>query len=647
MPFINLNGRLVEVTQAEYDIYTVGQNLNQPATPQTPAEAAAAVAAGGNVTTTPTSTETILTPNTTDNTPGQTLSVSNETVSTNTPAEDPQAQARAGLTQEQLTLLGTADATDPYIRANLGLPALAEQQTLADAVGNISVANIGSTIGNITSSFGNALGNIGDFFSGAGGNIVPEAAIDTAAGAADSYYQQFVSAFQDSINSDSTNNTESPYAPVAATADVPLVLNDNTTGEATGTVTVEAAPTEFNTAEPIAIPVGDITDQPVDINAGQESLTPTQLNDIAAAQGVAGEEGFITTDTYSGQGSLTADELNAIADAQGVAGEQGNITADTLAKDPGSYSAAELDAIAAAQGVDAGEVANDGITEQQLFDNEAATSAQAAKERAQKQQTLSQQQGLNTVNDWRVRLSLAKNATYLYNSANPGILKRLAAKGGTDGVVFPYTPQISTNYRADYSPYTLTHSNYKGYFYNASYMDAINITATFTAQDTVEAEYLLAVIHFFRSVSKMFYGQDTERGSPPPLLFLSGMGEYQFNRHPCVLSQFTYTLPSDVDYIRATSIVNQGISFNSTRANQSAPVPGLAGVSRLANALLPKGAKASPPGQTSLSKGNPTYVPTKMDINLTLLPVQSRNQVSKIFKLSEYANGNQLKGGFW
>jgi hypothetical protein len=44
---------------------------------------------------------------------------------------------------------------------------------------------------------------------------------------------------------------------------------------------------------------------------------------------------------------------------------------------------------------------------------------------------------------------------------------------------------------------------------------------------------------------------------------------------------------------------------------------------------------------------NPTYVPSKIDIDLTLLPVQSRQQVSKQFSLKNFANGNLLKGGFW
>jgi hypothetical protein len=169
---------------------------------------------------------------------------------------------------------------------------------------------------------------------------------------------------------------------------------------------------------------------------------------------------------------------------------------------------------------------------------------------AKKQQTvLTQQRQLNNL-DWRVRLSLADNSNYLYNVASSGdnILDPLRP---SNGVIFPYTPQISTSYKANYSPYDLTHSNYRGYFYQNSYTDNVTITATFTAQNTVEANYLLAVIHFFRSVTKMFYGQSQNLGSPPPMCFLTGLGEYQFNKHPVLVTNFNYNLPADVDYIRA------------------------------------------------------------------------------------------------
>ena len=146
----------------------------------------------------------------------------------------------------------------------------------------------------------------------------------------------------------------------------------------------------------------------------------------------------------------------------------------------------------------------------------------------------------NADGDWRVKLRLAPQATYLYKDPNPGILAPLAV---TDGIIFPYTPTIDVQYRAEYTNYSPTHSNYMHYFYKGSSVQTVQLQAEFTAQDTVEAEYLLACIHFLKSASKMFYGQDAQRGSPPPLLYLSGLGEYQFNESPCAITEFNYNLP--------------------------------------------------------------------------------------------------------
>jgi hypothetical protein len=252
--------------------------------------------------------------------------------------------------------------------------------------------------------------------------------------------------------------------------------------------------------------------------------------------------------------------------------------------------------------------------------------------------------------DWRVRLQLAQNADYLYKAIQPGILQPLSV---TDGIIFPYTPKIDLSYKANYSPYDITHSNFRGYFYQNSSVGDINITAHFTAQDTNQANYLLAVIHFFRSATKMFYGQDAQRGTPPPLVFLSGLGQYQFNNHPCLITNFSYSLPEDVDYIRA-QVANQA-NLNLTSVNSvKAAVPTntiVASISRLAAAFTTKGALPKKPFGSSdapnLAQGSPTYVPTKMDITISLLPVNSRQQVSQQFSLKNFANGNQLKGGFW
>jgi len=257
--------------------------------------------------------------------------------------------------------------------------------------------------------------------------------------------------------------------------------------------------------------------------------------------------------------------------------------------------------------------------------------------------------------DWRVRLRLAPNSNYLYNEPGigpngpvngPGIMAALRA---TDGVVFPYTPSIETAYKANYEAYDLTHSNYRGYFYRNSYVDVINLRATFTAQDTNEANYLLAVIHFFRSATKMFYGQDSLRGAPPPLVYLNGYGNYQFNEHPCVISQFNYNLPPDVDYIRCQSWLNNNTNLQLARLrNPIANNPLAYSVNRLLNSRLLPGAKDSRPSLASnLADGEPTYVPTKMEISISLLPIQSRAQVSQNFSVKGFADGNLLKGGYW
>jgi hypothetical protein len=284
------------------------------------------------------------------------------------------------------------------------------------------------------------------------------------------------------------------------------------------------------------------------------------------------------------------------------------------------------------------------------LDGESASRTAALLRQAQAQATLQQRYNQTTQGDWRVRLRLAPGANYLYNDPNNRLLAPLRI---SNGVIFPYTPTISTNFSANYDKYDLTHSNYRGYFYKNSTVGDISLNGTFTAQDTAEAEYLLAVIVFLRSATKMFYGKDEFRGAPPPLVELSGYGQYQFNNHSCLIQSFNYSLPSDVDYIRVTPN-NQGINLSNRQARvSSSPVSTIQSIlNRLQNAGLPRGAVASPGdlgvvNSTVAGLGQSTYVPTKMEIQLTLLPVQTRQQVSQQFSVKNFANGNLLKGGFW
>jgi hypothetical protein len=218
-------------------------------------------------------------------------------------------------------------------------------------------------------------------------------------------------------------------------------------------------------------------------------------------------------------------------------------------------------------------------------------------------------------------------------------------------VIFPYTPDISVSYNANYDPTELTHSNYKFFSYRGSSVDQISIGCTFTAQDTFEAQYILAVIHFFRSVTKMFYGKDLtpSNGTPPPLCYLSGLGAFQFDAHPLVITNFTYKLPTDVDYIQAGSGYTPAGVNRQNSPSQGKPGESLmaqAGAARLASSGINPGALTAPPDWQTTITGTKeaTWVPTKINISITANPIITRNDISNKFSLKEYATGALLRG---
>lgn len=274
-------------------------------------------------------------------------------------------------------------------------------------------------------------------------------------------------------------------------------------------------------------------------------------------------------------------------------------------------------------------------------------SVQAKKAEAQAQQAAQQRSTFRPAPDWRVRISLAPSATYLYKAKDPGILQPLIQ---TNGVIFPYTPSISLGYTATYNSDTVTHSNYKILSYQGSQVSDVTITGEFTAQDSAEANYLLAVIHFFRSCTKMFYGQDTSpvNGTPPPLVYLNGFGAYQFDNHPFVLTSFQLSLPTDVDYIRATGPGSARSSITQSQNPSFATSVGV--IQRLFGSTLGPGGISQPPVFRNLdaSAGGTgaevTYVPTKISLSITGSPIVTRNDISNNFSLRDYASGKLLRG---
>lgn len=231
--------------------------------------------------------------------------------------------------------------------------------------------------------------------------------------------------------------------------------------------------------------------------------------------------------------------------------------------------------------------------------------------------------------DWKVRISVAPESGIFYNSGDAGIMAPLRE---SNGVIFPYTPNISVSYQANYYPQRFTHSNYNHMAYENSEVQVINISAEFTAQNAKEASYVLASIYFFRAATKMFFGASNGplAGNPPPLVFLDGYGEHYFKKIPCVVTAFTHTMPQDVDYISAFgNYYKEAKGFDPST-----------GAGEFGNDAL---AKNVSPG--TYSGGSVTKIPTISTFQISLQPVYSKLNLTE-FNLNDFAQGKLINKGF-
>lgn len=242
--------------------------------------------------------------------------------------------------------------------------------------------------------------------------------------------------------------------------------------------------------------------------------------------------------------------------------------------------------------------------------------------------------------DWRVRISLADAAKIFYKAPTADANILMAPLKDTNGVIFPYTPSIQVSHVANYSSTTPVHSNYSQQFYTNSEVSDITISGEFTVQGIDEGKYLLAAIYFFRSATKMFFGSGANAGNPPPLVFLDGYGSHYFPHVPCVITNFTHTLPNEVDYIQipvtTTTLTEPNIgAVNDSLGDRIGPNFNVPGKS------VPATTKAVP---TS------TRVPAVSTISITLKPIYSRKNLHDRFNLDSFAAGKLIQtattGGF-
>ena len=259
--------------------------------------------------------------------------------------------------------------------------------------------------------------------------------------------------------------------------------------------------------------------------------------------------------------------------------------------------------------------------------------------------------------DWRVRVSLATGAKIFYQDPAVPINNLMTPLVETNGVVWPYVPQITMTHNANYSSAALTHSNYPAHFYNNSEVADIQISGEFTVQNQEDGQYLMAAIYFFRAATKMFFGQGANVGNPPPMVFLDGYGSHYFPHVPCVITSFQHTMPSEVDYIQ--------VPINRTTLEETPMTPGSTNFGAVnltpdEQKYVPSLLQASKTGTKATTAPNFQYntitsstrVPTVSTVSVTLRPVYSRKNIHERFDLDKFAQGALLQdkdkgfGGF-
>ena len=252
-------------------------------------------------------------------------------------------------------------------------------------------------------------------------------------------------------------------------------------------------------------------------------------------------------------------------------------------------------------------------------------------------------------NDWRVRLSLPTWPSFRQSP----VLKPLKEAGG---LIFPFTPQINFKSGAKYTTESPMHTNYPFNAYKNSDPGAIDIIAPMHVEDSSQALYWIAAVHYLRSVTKMFSGFDPKAGNPPPIVYLNGYGNYVFKNVPVAISNFSCTLPQDCDYI-ACDVVGSGAGeiqgiTDSIESLSDLLGGSIDGISKYTN---PISSVAGGIGQVAgllgtfglggTTSGGQAHVPTKSQFNLTLLPMYSRTSTRK-FSLDRFVTGGYLTNPF-
>jgi hypothetical protein len=262
--------------------------------------------------------------------------------------------------------------------------------------------------------------------------------------------------------------------------------------------------------------------------------------------------------------------------------------------------------------------------------------------------------------DWRVRLSLPSWPGFRSSPV-------LAPLKDAGGLIFPYTPNITLQSNAKYTPISTVHTNYNFQAFQSSDPGTITITAPMNVEDQTQGIYWVAAIHYLRSLTKMFAGSDPKAGNPPPVVFLNGYGNYVFKNIPVVVTNFTANLDDKCDYIGVPVVGSaagavEGVAdsvggLTDSLSGAAGSIGGAFGIdtSAFSGALNMANSIAGGIGQVAAlagsfgiggsTPGGITHVPTKSTFTVTLQPMYSRNSARK-FSLDRFVQGGYLNNSF-
>ena len=252
-------------------------------------------------------------------------------------------------------------------------------------------------------------------------------------------------------------------------------------------------------------------------------------------------------------------------------------------------------------------------------------------------------------NDWRVRLSLPNWVSF----KNSPVLKPLKDAGG---LIFPYTPSIEVRANATYNDIQTTHTDYTFRAYQRSDPGTIQITAPMYVEDSEQASYWIASLHYLRSVTKMFMGNDAKAGNPPPIVFFNGYGNYVFKNIPVVVTSVSVSMQNECDYISTEVVGSAASSFGNIAGNVGgladsvgSSISSLSGltssISTVANGLGQAGGLLGAFGVGGTVSGGRAYAPAKSTFTVTLQPVYSRDSARK-FSLDQFVTGGYMNNYF-